>query len=79
MIKIIGEQCGEAVVPPEIEPFASRFAGLRRGSCAKIGYTVETSLKVIRAPVIGEISVRLFTQAAEAVAGAGEGGTDFEV
>ncbi|KAJ1626909.1 hypothetical protein T492DRAFT_1029297 [Pavlovales sp. CCMP2436] len=61
LFKVDGSQCGEAHVRSEFVPFAQQFAGLQMGDCASIGYTKSFAKQTLNVPVVGTISIALFT------------------
>ena len=56
-------ECGQASVPPSIAPYAEEFAGLTKGTCSSQGYTQADGSKTIQVPVIGDISIALYSKA----------------
>jgi len=54
--------CGEAVLAKKYEYYAEKFASLKEGTCASVGYSVADGEKDIKVPVIGEIKIELFAK-----------------
>merc|ERR1711968_390731 len=57
LFKISGEECGQATLDKKYESYAIKFAGLKEGTCASVGFTVADGTKVIKVPVLGQITI----------------------
>jgi hypothetical protein len=62
-------ECGQATIPVEYESYAEEFAGLSKGECSDHGYTQADGSKNIQVPVIGDITIALFSKSSELKAG----------
>jgi len=65
LYKISGDECGESTLDAKYESAAISFAGLKEGTCASQGYTVDEGTTVEQVPVIGSVTVHKYSKAAE--------------
>ena len=63
LYKIVSGECGQADVPPNYAPYAIEFAGLTKGTCSNEGYTHDDGSKTMDVPVIGEVTIALYSKA----------------
>jgi lipocalin len=70
LYKISSTGCGEATLDAKYESAAISFAGLKEGTCASQGYTVDDGTTTENVPVLGSVVIHKYTKPAtmEAVA-----------
>ena len=60
LYKVKGDGCGQATLDKKYESYAVKFAGLKEGTCASVGYSVPDGSKTIKVPVLGDIKIAEF-------------------
>merc|ERR1719331_3252810 len=60
LYKISGDECGQATLDKKYESYAIKFAGLKEGTCASVGYSVADGTKTMKVPVLGDITIAKF-------------------
>jgi len=55
--------CAQADIPEQFLPYVSKF-GFEHGSCPDAGYTVEDGAKEVKIPMLGDITLALYSKPA---------------
>jgi len=64
LYKVSGDECGQSTLDAKYASYAEKFAGLKEGTCASVGYTVADGTQTMKVPVIGDITISKFKKAA---------------
>merc|ERR1719331_1743027 len=60
LYKLSGDECGQSTLDKKYESYAIKFAGLKEGTCASVGYSVPDGSKTMKVPVLGDITIAKF-------------------
>eukprot|EP00928_Gymnodinium_smaydae_P081653 TRINITY_DN65130_c0_g1_i1.p1 TRINITY_DN65130_c0_g1~~TRINITY_DN65130_c0_g1_i1.p1 ORF type:complete len:395 (+),score=73.36 TRINITY_DN65130_c0_g1_i1:112-1185(+) len=63
LYKIANGECGQASIDKELSSVAERFAGLKEGTCAALGYKESVGKRELDLPMLGHLEFQLFKKA----------------
>ena len=65
LYRILEGECGDASIPAEYAKYVEEFAGLQEGTCSAQGYTVVDGSKTMEIPMVGDVTLSLYSKASE--------------
>jgi hypothetical protein len=62
LYKVSGDECGQATLDSKYASYAEKFAGLKEGTCAALGFTKADGTQTLKVPVLGDITISKFAK-----------------